>query len=657
MSMELTDAAEEARYQGVQGVDVTARGAADVLVRALYDRSWRVRKRAAERVAAIPDQEAVISRLVHVLSERDETGARNAAAEALVRVGAPALPALTKLLRHPDPDQRKFAADILGLIGHPDGEAALIAALGDVDANVRAAAAEALGSLRGPNAARALEGCLSTDDSLLRLSALEALMRLGVPPPLPVLAALQKEPLLRRAATRLMGFVRQPAALKEIARALGSEVPPVREAALGAIGLQLDGADPAWASEVDRELAAAVRRDGDIGEWLLEGLDSEDVMARRGSLECIGWMKDPAIAARVATAAEDDRLGDQVVRALVRMGAQAARDLATRLDTLSAPARMAAVEALVQLAEPALVPTLEELTESQEVEVRLLAVRALGRSQSSAALPRLAALISDPEVGAVAGRAIVEVGESLPGEARTALDVTLAKGLCAPAVRAWARLVGADGLPLLRRAAREPDPAIRAAAAEGAGEVGAAAAELLQTLLADEALAVRSCAAHALARLPADRAEPLLKFALADREVQIRLAAMDAVAECGLVDLSDVIRSQLSAQDAQIATRAIAALARLGRFDAQALSQARAHQEPEVLREALDAGAALPEAVDWARSLLSHPRWDVRIAAARVLSASGGHDAEAEIDRALQAEADPLVREALEKAKALLSRR
>ncbi|HEX4620936.1 MAG TPA: HEAT repeat domain-containing protein, partial [Myxococcaceae bacterium] len=153
----MSDAAEEERYRAVLAQPAADPNAVEAFARALYDESWRVRRAAVERLGEVSDRPAALSALLHALADRGQTGARNAAAEALARMGNDAAPSLVSLLGHADPDQRKFAADILALIRAPSAEPGLIAALEDPDANVRVSAAEALGRLGGPDAARALE--------------------------------------------------------------------------------------------------------------------------------------------------------------------------------------------------------------------------------------------------------------------------------------------------------------------------------------------------------------------------------------------------------------------------------------------------------------------------------------------------------------------
>ncbi|HZN92344.1 MAG TPA: HEAT repeat domain-containing protein, partial [Myxococcales bacterium] len=207
-------AMEEERYRALLALDLRAVGALEKLEEALSDQSWRVRKAAAERFSQLPGGFEITLALLGVMGKREQTGARNAAAEALVHLGRRALhPVLAVLASHPDPDQRKFAADVLGQIGDREAVGPLLVAVErDADSNVRASAAEALGGIGGEEAVRGLEAAFHSGKELLRACALESLIRLGAPPPLPSLVPLLEDPGLRRAAYRALGLVRQPAA-------------------------------------------------------------------------------------------------------------------------------------------------------------------------------------------------------------------------------------------------------------------------------------------------------------------------------------------------------------------------------------------------------------------------------------------------------------
>ena len=213
------DAEAEARYRELDELPAGAT-AIPSLLSALRDESWRVRRLAAERLGALEATAQTMHQLVGMLGQRDDTGARNAAAAVLSQLGAAVVPAIVTLLAHADPDQRKFAADILGSVGRVEAVGPLVSALEDRDPNVRTAAAEALGHVGGPEARRALEKLLESRDVLLRVCALEGLSELRLPVPLPLIVPLLSDPLTRRSAWRLLGHVHHPTASMLTVRAL-----------------------------------------------------------------------------------------------------------------------------------------------------------------------------------------------------------------------------------------------------------------------------------------------------------------------------------------------------------------------------------------------------------------------------------------------------
>lgn len=121
--------------------------------------------------------------------------------------------------------------------------------------------------------------------------------------------------------------------------------------------------------------------------------------------------------------------------------------------------------------------------------------------------------------------------------------------------------------------------------------------------------------------------------------------------------LAAELEGLVGAADGLKALHAVRALARLGRLSPATFLKAVGHSDAEVVKEALSAGATLPEGVELAVSLLEHRRWDLRAAAARLLGSSGGSDCRLAVEAALVKESDPLAREALAEAAALLARR
>jgi HEAT repeat protein len=120
--------------------------------------------------------------LVEKLKSADSTVSGAASLE-IIRLGAPAVPALVELLRDPDPALRALAARTFWGMGAKAGAAApaLAEALGDPEVKVRVGAAMALDNM-GPPAApavAALVGTLRDRDPEVRQWSARALGSIG----------------------------------------------------------------------------------------------------------------------------------------------------------------------------------------------------------------------------------------------------------------------------------------------------------------------------------------------------------------------------------------------------------------------------------------------------------------------------------------------
>ncbi|WP_224370813.1 HEAT repeat domain-containing protein [Hyalangium versicolor] len=649
---------EEERYQAILALEPSAPGTLDALIVGLHDESWRVRRAAIENLRRLPTLSEVAHRLVSVLGERGETGARNAAAEALVGLGDVSVGPLIKLLRHSDPDQRKFAADILGQLGRRSAEGALIDALMDVDLNVRVSTVEALAHVGSDTAARALESLLKEDESFLRLAVLETLAQLQWPPPLPVVVPLLADPTLRRSAYRVMGLIPQLAATELISRGLGSEVRSIREAALGALGTQASVADGMLRSEIDSQARAALKRVPDAVAFVAQAFEADDMPVRAGALVAAGALREPSLAIAVAEAAREDRLLREVIRTLSRLGSEAGRELLGRMAELSLPARAAAAQAMLEMVDPSYVPALSALLEWAEDDLRAVAVKALGRTQSPDAVAPLVAMLEEPSVAGAAVRALGVLSGGCREAVLKALEEVVERHPSPAAVAAFAHAGGTAALPTFRKLARAADPFLRAAALDAAMDVDPAVGlELARGALADEAAPVRAAGARAIGRVGDASAGALLKRALQDEDIAVQLAAVDALGECGAADRAPDLETLVSHPDGALAGRAVRALARLGTLRPQVLQEASRHADAEVVKAALQAGAVSSEGVALAVELLRHPGWDVRATAARVLGDSGGRESLEAVRAALGVEQDALARRALSDAVERLSRR
>jgi len=205
--------------------------------------------------------------------------------EIIRRIGPPAIPLLVELLRHPQVEIRRLAADALIDLA-PDTQSiqpALRRALRDDDSMVVADAARALGALRSraSPSVRALVKALSHDEPHVRIYAAEALASIG-----PLASAATNDlaralrdsiPGVRWAAGEALGSIGPAAqsAVPQLIEALKDEFLYVRICAAGALGSIGPKAQTARKALRDAANDPALRNEA---EWALNkiaGVESE----------------------------------------------------------------------------------------------------------------------------------------------------------------------------------------------------------------------------------------------------------------------------------------------------------------------------------------------------------------------------------------------
>jgi HEAT repeat protein len=237
------------------------------LIRALSNRDPAVQYEAVEALGNSRDP-AATEALMGALTGDQYSGIRWKAAEALGKIGAPAVPALIGALKNPDEDIRWKAAIVLGEIGDARAIGPLVDLLGDEDRFVRSRTAYALGMI-GPPAVIDLRNAL-------------------------VDAGVQK----RRAAAAALGTIPDPAAVDALLQGLDDPSDEVRQEVIAALSRQGEAAfDP---------LIAAL---GGPGQKRVEG--AALAIAGSGRPEAVSALKnalataDPAIRPVLQSAVND----------------------------------------------------------------------------------------------------------------------------------------------------------------------------------------------------------------------------------------------------------------------------------------------------------------------------------------------------------------
>ena len=133
-----------------------------VVQRANYDAALLNNGQVAHASGVMPSKR-VERPVAAVIKPYEEWTEKEAAADALGRIGAPAIPYLQQALRSPDPETKKQAAEVLARMGNDARPAVndLIALLNDPDLEVRKVAVRTLGRI-GPDAAAAVPALMQS---------------------------------------------------------------------------------------------------------------------------------------------------------------------------------------------------------------------------------------------------------------------------------------------------------------------------------------------------------------------------------------------------------------------------------------------------------------------------------------------------------------
>src|SRR6476619_1827039 len=158
--------------------DMCSDQAEPALLMALNDRDPDVRLAATRSLGRLRSRSAVIP-ILHSLACRHVP--RAVAANAVLTIGAAALPGIRTLISTEHPATRAAAVELLGRLGNPrDGES-LRGRLTDHAPLVRERACEALAQLGADDVGQALEDLLADDVRNVRAAAAAALARVGGP--------------------------------------------------------------------------------------------------------------------------------------------------------------------------------------------------------------------------------------------------------------------------------------------------------------------------------------------------------------------------------------------------------------------------------------------------------------------------------------------
>lgn len=636
------------RYDATLALDPARAGLAE-LMSALADESWRVRKVAAQVAARFVDDAKLIPALVSALASDDNAGLRNAASEALVRIGASSVLELATQLATGDADQRKFIVEVLGAIGSPEAQAALFAAQDDNDVNVRAAVAESLGRIGGNViVARLIERLKVSTDLQQIVYVLDALARASARVPFEQLTRFTTNPSVARSLYPVLGHSADMSALTPLLTAIASAPEGSRNVAIIAVVTLLDSTGDA--SAVIKALTPRLR------EKLTSALDAESDAVVAGAIRLLALTGDAELAPRLLAAAACRTVVETAMDATLDFGRAATKPLLREVDRVGIEARVLFLEALECLADPSAIPDLLELARGAEDRTTEAALRALGAFGDEAVIPPLLelAIEGDVEAARQAMFALVTLSLRFPDAVLAAVSEAMADGSLRPVCLQLLGAVGRDeDIALVDNAVRHSDPDVRTGALDAAASFGQRFPhDTLVFALADERAAVRAAAARALGEHHRPETVLPLIAATRDRSSTVALAALRALGTAGDERAIPVLTAALESDEAPNAIAALQSLFVLRPDNLEdAVRSGLAHRDPEVVREAIDVTLRLPASA--ARALLvpalAHTSWNVRRAAAESLTNRALDVPKSVVANALRNETEPLVRDELER--------
>jgi HEAT repeat protein len=615
-----------------------------VLREGLSDPSPAVREHTAYTLGRLGPLAKPLSPEVMKLCTDPKAEVRQAAFDALRKIGVTDAAGFIALLNDKNPDVAQLAAEQVREMNPPDAAIApLIAALASDDNQVRLAAATAMGRA-GPKAAPAAEAIAEavrktfprpytpgeSYDSHADDMYWDALRRIGEPAAIPLGGLLSyRHPMVRRNAARSLAEMgpRAKAAADQLKVALKDEYGLIAieaACALCKIGEgQQEAADLVRRAmdapnEVAYEAIVAIPRMGEAGKPLvpvaLGKLTSDNRSARAGAVELIGKL-DKAEAAKVvpelSKLATDPEPGvryhvAETLKKLGPVGAPAAEAIGAALAAdKNEDARKRFAVALVAMksgargAVPACLPALSDKTLPSRLRGQLivtLAVAAPDSKELATALiaaagdtdqtVRLAAVEALGHLDSIADEALARLVAAAKTDGRHAARAAALRGLAAAGPRAKATRGEIEPIA----AGSQEDLALwgKVALAAIDGNV-AGAAPAVRSGLTDPRPAVRAAAVEALLLVgPAASDVPALVKLLKETGANTKEAAARCVARVGPAakDAVPPLVHLLGDGDADVRLAAVEALGEIGPAANEAVGKLKDLRDESPLGEA-----------------------------------------------------------------------
>ncbi len=622
----------------------------DLLLSAMEDMSWRVRKTAIDILIEDYPIEAYIKGLIQLLYRDDNAGSRNSAIEALVRLNKKATPFLIEAFHTPNRDVRKFIIDVLGEFKDSRSLPLMLTALKDDDENVRITAIEHIGKVGESSVVDALIEILESGDLWTAYPAADALGRIEDRNAIPALIKALDKKTLREPAMKALSFIADIGTLKYIIPFLEDSSKTIQEEAIRCIErFYHKGVNEEFILDEIRKL---------LGEKalqiLIEHAWSKKSDVRIAAILILGLMKDERAYSPLLEISQEEKFAEDVKRALVFIGRDRPESLLTLFETDKTYQQRFLCEVAGRIASPVYYDILKNLLEHEDGHIRSLAAIALSKLGDLKAIEPIKRLLSD-----------------------------LYEDVQEAAVDALSRLSSGLSIDELSTMLQDKNPVLRKNAALLLGTIGAHEAVLaLGFALKDGNVSVRKAAVKAFSLLKTEESIRFLTLALTDEDPDIRISSALSLGSIGgkgiyealsllLSDSDDSVRAAaskalgmlrdvravrplieiLSDKNGFVVTTAIESLGVIGGDEAKsALLGMLSSDDREVRRTIIKALSSFEDVGGELLPFLKDSDWATRMAAVQVLGKMPESTLRKELEKLLDVEEDPIVRKAVEES-------
>jgi HEAT repeat protein len=614
-----------------------------VLLKAMEDVSWRVRKTAVDILFDEYQVGKYIQGLIQLLYIEDNAGARNSAIESLIKLGKKATEFLIEAYKTQNGDVRKFIIDVLGEQRDSRALPLMLEAIRDENENISATAVEHLGKVREVSVVDALIEILNSGDLWTAYPAADALGRIGNKKAIPhLLAALSKKP-LREPILKALGWLAEPSTLEHILPMFKDPSKNIQEQALKAVErFYHNGVDAEFIiSEMKRILGSSVM------DLMISHAWSGKRDVRISAILLLGLMKDEAAYGPLLDMSPEEEFAEDVRNALVFIGKYKPESLLKLFDTVSSQQLRFLCEVTEKIGSPVYYEILDSLLGNEDGHVRATAAISISRLKDRRTTEKLRGLLVDPyeDVQEAAVNALANLQGGLN-------DVELVRMLKddSPVLRRnTARLLGNLKSSALVNdlgfALKDSDKKVRQAVVEALSLIGTdEAVKYLTYALTDEEPAIRISAALSLGAIGGPGAVNSLIILSSDPDDSVRVAAAKSLGILKDTGAVGTLVNMLNDTSGFVVTSAIEALGVIGGEEAQkAIIAMLTSPDDEIRRTSIISLAAFRNIESCLLPFLKDKDWATRIAAVRSLGRRPEGEVRKGLEKLLDTEEDQTV--------------